>query len=716
MTPRYFQPLLLLTTLVYLFSGSQLAFSQEITLADSLTATEDTLFRELDEVVITATRVPERIIDIPFSVVRLNYSNYQYDRKIGANNMLSSVPGLFLQSRYGNHDVRFSIRGFGSRSNSGIRGIRILLDDIPESEPDGQTRIEAIDFNSIGHIEIVKGNASSLYTNAPGGVANFINDIDFQRTSIVQFNQFGSFGLRKNGVKAAVKTDKYRFLTTYSYQNYDGYRAHNNEYWHILNVVLETTPSEHTRLTILGYFVDGMIKLPGSLTKAEFEQDPYQANQRSVDRDEKRITTKGRVGIRYNATFGRNLNNEVEVTAYGTIKYFERTSRLYRIINRYGLGISGKYIHRHHIGKRKNEFLVGGDFFSQPARVEYYDNINGQRSDQILQLTDETIDNTGFYLSDNFEILPDKMFVLLTGRYDHVTYRLEEETLPSRTDSRRFHAFTPKLALNYKILPLVAVYGSFGYSFDSPANNELDSYDPVYLFNQDLQPQESQNFEAGIKGKLYHRNTKWFKRVLFEATGFYIIVDNEIVPFEVLGDVFFRNAAKTHRLGAELGGLVEIWENLNFEASYTWSHFRYKNYDARTIELDSLGNFITIDRDFAGNIVPSVPAHNLYMALSYAYPIGNHFSLFGKVSYQGISGLWVDDANTDETAPYNLLNGVLGVDMRFGKFNMMLSGGVNNIFDAVYVGFTNTNSADKRFYEAGAPRDYFVSLNLGYTF
>jgi len=702
--------------LLWSLFGNVPLFSQEITLADSLTATEDTLFRELDEVVITATRVPERIIDIPYSVVRLNYSNYQYDRKIGSSDMLSAVPGLFLQSRYGNHDVRFSIRGFGSRSNSGIRGIRILLDDIPESEPDGQTRIEAIDFNSIGRIEIVKGNASSLYTNAPGGVVNFINDIEFRRSSVVQFNQFGSFRLARNGLKVAVKTDKYRFLTTYNYQNYDGYRTHNNEYWHILNLVLETTPSEHTRLTILGYFVDGMIKLPGSLTRAEFEQDPYQANQRSVDRDEKRITTKGRLGIRYNATFGRNLNNDIEVTAYGTIKYFERTSRLYRIINRYGLGISGKYIHRHRIGSRQNEFLVGGDFFTQPARVEYYDNINGQRGDQIIQLTDEDITNKGLYFSDNFEILPGKMFVLLTGRYDHIGYRLQEETLPTRADRRWFHAFTPKLALNYKILPLVAVYGSFGYSFDSPANNELDSPDPAFLFNQDLKPQESQNFEAGIKGKLYHRNTKWFKRVLFEATGFYIIVDNEIVPFEVLGDVFFRNAAKTHRLGTELGGLVEIRENLNFEASYTWSHFRYKSYDARTIEIDSLGNLIETDRDFAGNIVPSVPAHNLYVALSYAYPVGRHFNLFAKVSYQGISGLWVDDANTDETAPYNLLNSVLGVDMRFGKFSLLLSGGVNNIFDAVYVGFTNTNSSDKRFYEAGAPRDYFVSLNLGYTF
>lgn len=702
--------------LLLFMDGTFTLQAQRITLSDSVTAVEDTLFRELNEVVITATRIPERIIDIPYSVVRINYSNYQFDRKIGANDMLSAVPGLFLQSRYGNHDVRFSIRGFGSRSNSGIRGIRILLDDIPESEPDGQTRIEALDFNSIGRIEIVKGNASSLYTNAPGGVANFINDIEFDNSSVRSFGEIGSFGLSRSGFKAAVKTDHYRFLTTYSYQNYDGYRVHNNEYWHILNMVAEATPSPTTRLTILGYFVDGLINLPGSLTKAEFEQDPLQANPKSVSRDEKRITTKGRIGIRYNASFGRKLNHDIEITTYGTIKYFERTSKDYRIINRYGLGLSGKYIYRARIGSLHNEFSVGGDLCAQPARTEYYDNINGQRGDQINQLTSENIGNKGIYLSNNLEVLPDKMFILLTGRYDNVGYHLEEETLPSRKDQLRYQAITPKIALNFKILPLLAIYGSFGYSFDAPAGNELDSPDPAYLFNTNLKPQESQNMELGIKGRLFHHTSSWFKRLLFEATGFYIVVNSEIVPYEVLGDVYYRNAAKTHRLGTELGGLVEIYENLNFEASYTWSHFRYKDYIARTIEVDTLGNFIETDQDFAGNIVPSVPENNLYLALSYTLPIGQHVSLFAKVSYQGISGLWVDDANTEKTAPYNLMNSVLGVDVKFGKFNAMLSGGVNNIFDETYVGFTNTNSADKRFYEAGAPRDYFLSLNLGYRF
>ena len=142
-------------------------FSQTEVRSDSTTPyfSLDTLYYELDNVVITGTRVKKRIIDIPYPVYRINNTNFVFDRKIGINEVLASVPGVFMQSRYGNHDVRISIRGFGSRSNSGIRGVRILLDGIPESEPDGQTRIEAIDFNSIGKIEIAKGNSSSLYTN-----------------------------------------------------------------------------------------------------------------------------------------------------------------------------------------------------------------------------------------------------------------------------------------------------------------------------------------------------------------------------------------------------------------------------------------------------------------------------------------------------------------------------------------------------------------------
>jgi len=85
-------------------------------------------------------------------VFRVDKNELAYGRKESAKDVLADVPGLFLQSRYGNQDLRISIRGFGTRSNTGIRGVRILQDGIPESEPDGETVIDAVDFNSLGGV------------------------------------------------------------------------------------------------------------------------------------------------------------------------------------------------------------------------------------------------------------------------------------------------------------------------------------------------------------------------------------------------------------------------------------------------------------------------------------------------------------------------------------------------------------------------------------
>ncbi len=682
----------------------------------------DTIKYQTDEVIVTGTRTNKKIIDIPYPVVRISNKTYKYDRKTSISDVLNVVPGVFMQNRYGNHDVRISIRGFGSRSNSGIRGVRILLDGIPESEPDGQTRIEAIDFNSVGSIEIVKGNSSSLYTNAPGGVVNFINDINFPNNFVTVFNDFGSYNLRRNGFKVGFRTPDYGFLVTYTYHNYKGYRAHSEDYWHIVNTVLETDPGKNTNLQFLGYFTTGLIRLPGSLTKKEMDANPFQAAKREVDFDFRRISKKGRIGVRLNSKFGESLNNEVEITTYGTIKYFERTQRNYRIINRYGLGASGRFTNKSVLfGNLENEFTVGGDYFYQTGPIEDYNNIAGKKGDLLNNLTDETIGNSGIFIQDNIEILKRKLFLLVSGRYDNVYFDQKDQLLAIRNDIRRFEAFTPKAALNYKLTPSVSIYTSYGMSFDSPAGNELDNYPlssngGTTLINPDLKPQKSNNFEIGIKGNIVDFDRKYFSNTYFELTLFNSIISDEIVPFEVYGDVFFRNSAKTNRTGVEIGGNTSIVEGLKFALSYAYSKFRYDEYKAISIDADSLGNIKTNTKDFAGNIVPSVPEHNLFTSLEYEHNFSYDFLGFVKGSLQYVSGLFVNDANEDKTDDYTLLGLTTGVEYKVGNFSMLLSGGLNNILDKKYVGFVNINSTSKRFYEAGEPRTFFASFRLGYAF
>ncbi|MFN0158358.1 MAG: TonB-dependent receptor family protein [Bacteroidota bacterium] len=683
-------------------------------------APSDTLEFEVDETVITGTRTYRKIIDVPYSIERIDNMQFKFDKKTSVDNVLGMIPGLFFQNRYGNHDVRISIRGFGSRSNTGIRGVRILLDGIPESEPDGQTRIEAIDFQSVGSIEVVKGNASSLYTNAPGGVINFINDIFFPRSFGVLFNEFGSGGLRNNGIKLGLRTEQNTFLLTYNYHQSRGYRTHSQDYWNIINSVLETRLSDRTNLRLYFYAVDGLIRLPGSLSRTQFEADPFGANPRDVARDAKRVTKKGRIGVQYNTYLGDEREHEFEVTGYGTIKYFERTAATYRLFNRNGIGASGRYVYRSSLFDRKNEFSVGGDMFYQTGPIEEYGNIGGTKDDDLQFLTDETISNAGFYFQNSFNIINDQLDVLMTGRYDNIVFDQKDQLLGVRSARRGFDAFTPKAALNFKFTPTIAVYTSYGLGFDTPAGNELENFplssNPTVLLNPDLKPQKSKNFELGIKGNVFRQGEEFARLIHFEAAFFNIKIEDEVVPFDVSGDVYFRNAGETDRTGFELGATVHLYKGLRFKTAYTFSDFTYDTYVARTFEYDTLGNAVPFDRSFAGNAVPSVPKHNLGLELAYEHSFCETVTGFVKGNYTNVSGMFADDANSDESDGYNIMNATIGCDVQFGQFNLLMNAGVNNIADKTYIAFININSDRREFFEVGEPRNAYLGVNLGYEF
>src|SRR3974377_1146759 len=197
-----------LSLFVLLCSAMHLCLAQEPTPKDTLRQAEkDSVKYEIDEVIVIGTRATERIIDIPYSVFKVDRKELSLGRKVSAKDVLADVPGLFLQNRYGSQDLRISIRGFGTRSSSGVRGVRILQDGIPESDPDGETTIDAVDFTSLGGVEVVKGNLSSLYANAPGGVVNFLSDLYFTKNFTAYSNQIGKFGYLQNGVKVGLENN-----------------------------------------------------------------------------------------------------------------------------------------------------------------------------------------------------------------------------------------------------------------------------------------------------------------------------------------------------------------------------------------------------------------------------------------------------------------------------------------------------------------------------
>ncbi|MFA7361037.1 MAG: TonB-dependent receptor [Candidatus Kapaibacterium sp.] len=681
----------------------------------------DTSYYETEEVVITGTRTEKKIIDIPYSVNRISSTEWQVTRKQGVNEVLSLVPGVFFQSRYGNHDVRISIRGFGSRSNSGIRGVRILLDGIPESEPDGQTRIEAIDFTSIGNIEVVKGNSSSLYTNAPGGVINFLSDVNFTKSFVVFDNDFGDFGLRKNALKVGLNSGSSRFMLTSSYENYDGYREHSNEYQTRINSTYIAEISPRTTLKIFGYYVNGLIKLPGSLTLQDYNTNPYKADVVALDYNLMRYTKKGRLGVTFSTKFGKDESNIFEFTGYGTIKELTRTDRRYRIFNRNGLGATAKYINYSKIGDRNNEFTVGVDFFWQGGPMNYFNNVNGNKGDIVTAVGNEKLGNMGIYFLDQFSIIPYRLDVMLTGRYDRVSYTSEDWQQGNTDTSRTFSRFTPKIALNYKLTSKIAAYTSFGLGFDTPANNEMSNYPTssnqgFTTLNPDIEPQNSINFEIGIKGSSRGIDGKYFTSTFAEVTFFHSLIQNEIIPFVIDEDYFYRNAGKTRRIGVEAGFSTEIVKGLTLKTAYTFSKFEYVDYEALIIKTAPV--FSQYTENYSNNVVPSVPEQLFSTELGYSHSIAKYLNAFIKGNLRYTGSMFVNDKNVDslKTPGYLLLGGQLGLSLNYNNFNITAYAGVDNITDKKYVSFININDMSGKFYEPGPLRNFFGGVKLGYIF
>lgn len=687
---------------------------------------EDTARFQTDEIIITGTRTEKKIIDIPYPVTRINQNNWIISRKIGVQDVLLTVPGLFLQPRYGNHDTRITIRGYGSRSNTGIRGVRILLDGVPESEPDGQTRIEAIDFSAIGKIEVVRGYSSSLYANAPGGVINFFTDKYFPVSFVQLDNEFGSYDLRKNGLKFGVNAKKSRFMTTYSYQNYKGYRQHSQEYQHRLNSLYEADLSELSKISVYGYYVAGLIKLPGSLTLTGYNQNDTLANAKSVSRDEKRISEKGRVGITLISGIKKgNMLHTLEATAYGTIKAFDRTAKTYRLFTRYGVGGTFRYVNKLTFGgalpskQRTNEFTIGTDLLYQDGPIREFTNFNGQKGDDLIGLSNEVISNIGVYALNTIDIIPQKMSLLVSGRYDRVIFNFQNEIQSFRDTSRIFADFTPKVALNYKLTPHISLYTSAGYGFDSPAGNEVDNFvytsdGGLHTINPDLKPQKSTSFEVGIKGELEGIKNKFFKNTVFELVFYKTRIVDVIVPFIVEPDVFFRNAAVSNRTGVEFGLSTEIVKGLSLKTSYAHQNFRYDEYKAGVI--DQIGNLT--ETDFSGKFEPSNPKDFMTGELQYQYTLKKNYTFYIKSSVQHVGEMFADDANSDSTksAAYTLINAQAGIDMNINNFRILAYGGLNNIADKKYVAFINTNSDRFEYFEQGAKRNFFGGLTLVYMF
>lgn len=659
---------------------------------------QDTL-RTLDiaPVTVTASRFEATNNRLPFAISVLNKSQIQRAQaQLSLNESLVAVPGVFtLNPDNFSQDLRISIRGFGARAAFGIRGIRLFVDGLPESTPDGQADVDNVDAGALQRMELLRGASAGLYGNASGGVLNFSTEEPSKQAFAESQAILGSFGFQRYQLKTGFMAGKLGVFASASQNRMEGYRAQSAMQQTTLNLKLRYQLSEDTRLSLLvNYGNSPYAEDAGGLTSEQVLTDRRQARAANVQFDAGEEVSQGRVGLVFEKRFSakhsltartfltnRDFANRLAFQGGGWVE-FQRSFG--------GLGITYAYTS----GKYRSQ--LGVEWNDQRDDRQRYNNDNGQRGNQTFDQVEKFRSTGAFWLNEL--ALGQKLTLTAATRYDALRLSADDAFLSDGNQSgeQNFDRFNPSFGAVFVASKWANLYANVASNFETPTLTEL-SANPSNLggFNPDLKPQRSLNYELGTKLLVNDR-------LGLDIALFQINLQDELVPYQLAsapGRTFFRNAGKSLRKGIEAALNLRLEEGLYLTLNYTYSDFSYQDYTAN-------------GTSFAGNAQPAVPKHHLFGILQWAH----HSGFFIAAQARSISRVFVNDAN-NATADANTLASLraghafpLGKHWRIEPF-----AGINNIFGAEYTGNILLNAVGNRFYEPGvAQASYYGGLKLSW--
>jgi iron complex outermembrane receptor protein len=659
----------------------------------------------LGEVEVTAYRAGGEVLNLPMSVSLLDFSDFALKRKMDLSDVMNFAPGVLVQSRSGGGDVRLTVRGFGARgygdkSNAGtIRGIKLLVDGFPITEPDGRTSIDFVDLLSTERIEIMRTNASALFGNASGGIINF-ETFDVRNSFAEAIGMYGSFGLWQTNFKVGVKFETGDAILTGTIKNFDGWRQNSSNQKKQIYSVIKTRIAKETQLKIITGFVSNLFYIPGPLTIEQFNSSPALANQTYFNRKERRYNRIGKIGL--NLTSPLAKNHIFDLRIFFEPKVLQRSERgTFRDFNRYFFGSGFTYQFYADEIPFRPKFILGYDDSYQDGTILFYNLKDGERGDSLRTNKREGGRTGGFVLK--IEINPVNNFsVAFGGRYDFHNYI--SEIYPAgvkritQKDVLKMNKFTPYFSLLFKTNENNSVYFTLSGGVEAPAFNEVDP--PPELkdvsLNPLLKPMSSQTFEFGWKGVSTVGNSI-VSGIIYSFSFFRIDVKNEIVPYN--NGAWFFSAGESRRYGVEVSNLIKFSKFADLNLALTYLNAKYLKYE------NDLGNL-------SGKLVPGIP--QLWGSAEFKINFKS-FVINPEIIY--IGRYYADDLNELEITPYTLLNISLGSEFTIANLKVSINAGVENLFDKKYISSVFINPERRQPYayiEPGLPRNWFVSFSLAY--
>ena len=633
----------------------------------------DTL--NLDEVVLKSALINQT--NPALSVSEISYDEYQI-RPVNFQDAIDFSAGLWItNSENQAQDNRMAIRGFGARSAFGIRGLKIILDGVPLTTPDGQSQVDNIPFQLIENIEIMKSLSSTRYGNASGGVVS-INMFSNLNDKYIMEVDYGSYGYKNIKGTYSTNNEKSSTILNISQAESDGYRDHSS----YLNKSLffkHARKFENMNLKFnLLYFDSPYAFDPGGLNIESVEENRSQARDRNVlyNSQESIKQIQSGVVLDWDTKLGQ-VNSNVYYSNRDFVGLLPFTNGGYVELNRdfSGAEISIK-------DKSQNfEWMVGTSIQDQKDDRKRFQNNEGEKGaitlDQIESFRSYGAFALASYNKENYSIQSGLRVDLHEISLDD-NVGIDQQYVEY---SKSLKAFSPNVGFIYSLNKNDEVYINYDKSYETPSLSELSANPNGVGFNEDLSPMNSSGFDLGFRKKS--------QNLSYSITAFYIETKDEIVRYELEdfeGMNFYRNLGTSKRLGAEMEVSYNLGKSGVLNASYTQAKYEFKN------------------QEVSGDL-PGIPKSNF--ALEWLYGCKD-FDL--KLDLKYVNSLFADNNNEVKVPSYLLSNIALKNKFNFRGFSLEAGLHVRNLLDEKYYDNIRTNAFGNRFYEPASLRSFIISI------
>ncbi len=634
----------------------------------------DTL--SLDEVMLKSALINQA--NPALTVSEISYDEYGI-RAVNFQDAIDFSAGLWItNSENQAQDNRMAIRGFGARSAFGIRGLKIILDGVPLTTPDGQSQVDNIPFQLIENVEIMKSLSSTRYGNASGGVV-IINTFSNLADKYIMEAGYGSYGYKNIKGTYSTNSEKSSTILNISQAESDGYRDHSS----YLNKSLffkhaRKLQNMNLKFNLL-YFDSPYAFDPGGLNIESVQENRSQARDRNVLYNSQESIKQIQTGVvlDWDTKLGE-VNSNVYYSNRDFVGLLPFTNGGYVELNRdfSGAEISIK-------DKSQNlEWMIGTLIQDQKDDRKRFENNEGEKGVKVMDQM-ESFRSYGAFILASYN--KPKYSIQAGFRYDGHEISMDDNIGIDQQYidySKSLNALSPNLGLIFKALKNGEIYINYGHAYETPSLSELSSNPFGSGFNEELSPMISKGADVGFRKSL--------EEISYNLTAFYIDTEDEIVSYEIWGMNYYRNLGTSKRYGIELEGSYSLNKLNTFNASYTQANYEFTNQ--------------LIDGQ-----LPGVPKSNFSVEWIY-----NKDTFYAKFDLKYAHSLFADDMNQVKVPSFFLSNLALKNTFRIKDLEITAGLQIRNLFDEKYFDNIRLNAFGNRFYEPASLRSYLFSLSTNF--